>query len=131
MNITVNNQTLLSELRKDFKSVFPYLDIAFFSVPHSEGGGSPKKNQLDYHITAGEAGNPEKTGELHLSPLKTSAQIESDFEDQFGLYVQVLRKSGDVWLQTITSDELTLGELNQKAQIDNETSLEGGKQPSV
>ena len=43
------------------------------------------------------------------------AELENDFSGQFGLQVQVFRKSGEVWLQTTKTDNWTLIEQNQAA----------------
>ena len=56
MDIQVTNQTKLSDIRKAFKEQFEYLDIAFFSRAHEAGEGNLKKNQLEYALSAGEAG---------------------------------------------------------------------------
>ena len=36
-------------------------------------------------------------------------------EEEFGIHVQVLRKSGRVWLQTTATDDWTLAEQEQEA----------------
>jgi len=35
-------------------------------------------------------------------------------EDQFGLHVQIFRKSGDLWLQTSKTDEWTIEHQNAR-----------------
>jgi hypothetical protein len=41
-------------------------------------------------------------------------QLEKQFEEGFGLHVQVFRKSGRTWLETSVTDDLTLVEQQAK-----------------
>ena len=43
-----------------------------------------------------------------MTPQLTVETLESMFEDEFGLHVQVFRKSGETWLQTSVTDHWTL-----------------------
>lgn len=117
MIIEINEHTLLSEIRRSFKSEFPYLDIAFFEKPHQTGAANAKAMMLEYNLTAGVAGDAHKTGSLLFEKNQTIAEIEKHFEAQFGLHVQILRKSGGVYLQTTTSDGVSLSALNEDAKI--------------
>ena len=42
-------------------------------------------------------------------------ELEVVFEDVFGLHVQIFRKSGDIWLQTSSTDHWTLEHHQEKA----------------
>ena len=42
-------------------------------------------------------------------------QVERLFEKEFGLHVQVFRQSGEVWLETSVSDDLTLEQQQARA----------------
>jgi hypothetical protein len=116
MEIEISSDTKLTEIRAAFKAQFPFLDIAFFSKAHGEGSGSTKQSQLPYTATFEEAGDPHRIGLLQITGDQTCAFTETEFETGFGLYVQILRKSGNLWLQTTTSDELTLTELNSETE---------------
>jgi hypothetical protein len=51
-------------------------------------------------------------------------ELENLFAEKFGLYVQLFRKSGKVWLQTTTTDTWTLKEqsklASEQVESDNE-----------
>jgi hypothetical protein len=51
---------------------------------------------------------------LHIEADMPTWQLERLFEQEFGLHVQVFRKSGNIWLMTTVSDSLTLEEQNFK-----------------
>ncbi len=116
MIIKINNHTLLREIHQAFNLQFPFLQIAFFANSHQPGKANSKADKLPLSLTINEAGNPHKIGEFELLKNMTVAELESVFENQFGLHAQVLRKSGEVWLQTTVSDHLTLKELNTEAE---------------
>ena len=42
------------------------------------------------------------------------SDFEKMFHDKFGLNVQVFRKSGNLWMQTTSTDHWTLAEQNRK-----------------
>jgi hypothetical protein len=42
-------------------------------------------------------------------------QVEDKFKNELNLNVQIFRKSGDVWLQTTSTDEWTLLEQIERA----------------
>lgn len=47
--------------------------------------------------------------------LKTST-FEKNFHSHFGVNVQVFRKQGRIWLQTIITDDWTLGHQEHKGE---------------
>lgn len=116
MELLINKNKKILSVQKEFQERFPFLKIEFYDSPHAEGEGSEKKNTLDSSGTLEESSKKFSEGNLHISPIMTATELEQAFEEKFGLSVQVFRKSGNIWLQTITTDELTLTELNQKGK---------------
>ena len=51
-------------------------------------------------------------------------ELEERFEKDFGLHVQVFRKSGNIWLETSVSDDLTLAQQNEKGKNDDSIQQE-------
>jgi hypothetical protein len=43
-----------------------------------------------------------------MEPSDTVAYFEQFFQNELGMPVQVFRKAGDTWLETIQTDHLTL-----------------------
>lgn len=115
MDIQINNHTLLSEIRDAFHKEYPYLTIAFFRHSHDPGAPSPRREQLPYDLSVSDAGDPHRIGELYFTANATVLQLESEFEKEFGLHVQVLRKSLSNWLQITSKDNMTLKQLNEEA----------------
>ena len=110
------NRTL-GDLQKEFNDAFPYLKLVFFKHAHDAYKGSPAKDILN---------EPEKMlfrvedkpheGVLYIEPEMPVWQVERLFKEEYGLYVQVFRKSGNLWLETSVTDDLTLEQQNAKGR---------------
>jgi hypothetical protein len=112
MDLHIHPETRLDEIRSEFQRRFPNLDIAFFASAHKEGQGSPAADRIPGDFSAGEAGDSRRKGHLTVNGLTVVKDLEAAFDEEFGLFTQVLRKSGNVWLQTTHTDNKTLSELN-------------------
>lgn len=116
MEININGTSTLSQIQEAFKTHFPYLKLAFFKV--SDNGPQqynkahlitePSTTIQQLSTTNSSSANISINGHLKVSSL------EQHFMEQFGIPVQVFRKSGATWLQTTTSDNETLTEQNSK-----------------
>jgi hypothetical protein len=47
----------------------------------------------------------------------TVADLEFRLEKEYGLHIQVFRKSGNIWLETTATDNWTLDRQNQEGKI--------------
>lgn len=115
MEIIINKNEKLKDIQQQFQEHYPFLKIEFYKKAHEEGEGSKPKTQLDSNLTIGEVQQVSKEGLLHIRAATKVAELESDMAEQFGLQVQVFRKSGNAWLQTTKTDDWTLAEQNQTA----------------
>ncbi|MFK7773125.1 MAG: hypothetical protein AB8F94_13340 [Saprospiraceae bacterium] len=113
----INNSKQLKDLQKEFNQVFPYLKIEFFPKPHSEGNGSSETDILDTELTVGEIRNNAIDGFIPMDGTIPVGIFEKLFHDNFGLFVQVYRKSHGKWLQTWVTDVWTLEEQNNRGKI--------------
>jgi hypothetical protein len=66
----------------------------------------------------------------------TVQELERVFQDELGLYVQVFRKSGKVWLETTATDNWSLykqnmegQELSERRKNENEDLVDYHEQP--
>lgn len=102
----------LSEIQKKFNSKYPFLKLEFFSKPHDVGAGSPKKDILNNELSIADISTKEKSGTINIQPQSKAFEIEQNFMKLFGLSAQVFRLSGNVWLETTSTDDWTLEEQN-------------------
>lgn len=116
MEIIINKNGKLSDIQEQFSNHYPFLKIEFYKQSHEEGEGSQNKNKLAANSTIGEVQTTIREGLLHVRGTMKVSELEQDFSEQFGLSAQVFRKSGDLWLQTISTDDWTLIQQNQAAE---------------
>ena len=113
MNILIEKSRYLKTIQQEFQLMFPQLKIEFYKNKNTELNGH--WDILDCHLTISELLPQAIEGTLEIVPVMTVSELEQQFEMQFGLHVQVFRKSGNVWLQTGRTDSWTLGQQNQEA----------------
>ena len=114
MNILINDHRKIFSIQKEFNEVFPYLKIEFYSKPHKHDGPSSKKIMKHPSKTLGQCRVAHNKGTLTIMPEMTVADLEQNFNDVYGLSVQILRKSGNAWLETIRTNNWTLNEQNRQ-----------------
>ena len=105
LHITLNR--ILLEVEEDFNRAYSFLRIAFYR--NSEPGFA--KRHVNNSAILKAAGLKQE-GALEINDLMTVGQLENIFREKFGLYVQVSRKSGNIWLETTMTDNWTLKQQN-------------------
>jgi hypothetical protein len=107
--MTISDDKTLKQVQSEFSGKFPNLKIEFYKDTHQAGEGSPARAMLDAEKTIAQS-----EGDLSIDGHKLVKTLESDFLEKYGLNVQVFRKSGDLWLQTTSTDEWTLADQNRR-----------------
>ncbi len=115
MKMILNNNTKLSDIQFQFNDSFPFLKAEFFNITIEV----EKRNLIKEMIND----TQRKIGDIHhmLHPMEFSingnqkvSTIEKNFMKNFGINLQIFRKSGGAWLMTTTSDSSTLSDQNKK-----------------
>lgn len=116
----------IKSIQNAFNEAFPYLKIEFF-VNDADGkerrfepvapSGSLRyflkgKEQLDFSI----------------SSSITVLELEQFFNDNFGLAIQVCRKAGSVWVETLLTSHWSLEQQNEEGK---QFSEPGGNLPTI
>jgi hypothetical protein len=124
MEIHINKTKTINSIQEEFQKHFPYLKIEFYNHAHSQGECSLKKNTLNSNLTIEAVQKHELSDTIKINGLTKVGDLESTFAKNFGLSVQVFRKSGKLWLQTTATDNWTLAEQNQIAAEKRDTNEE-------
>lgn len=124
--MTIKENKTIKDIQVEFNNKFPYLKIEFYAHEHSSNEGSPKTDKLEEILTISESRTKMNEGELSIHPNQKVSTLEQNFHDIYGLNVQVFRKSGAIWLQTIATDDWTLHKQNEKG-----AKADSNYQPSV
>jgi len=114
--MTITDNRSIASIQKEFQTHFPFLKIEFYDTEHVAGEGSPLNLQYkDVSKTIGEIRKKHIEGDLSINGHLRVKTLEKRFYEQYGLNVQVFRQSGNTWLQTVSTDNWTLSEQNNKA----------------
>lgn len=116
MNIHIADDLSIKDIQKSFSERFPYLKLEFFSRPHQTGKGSEKKYMRSNDAMLRDFRLVHSEGELHIHDDMSVSELEALFREHFGLYVQVFRRSGRLWLETTATDNWTLKVQNEQGQ---------------
>ncbi|MBK8493025.1 MAG: hypothetical protein IPL49_19610 [Saprospirales bacterium] len=106
----ISDDRTLRDIQLEFSEKFPFLKIEFFAFNDPPGD----RKKLNPQHTIGEVRTIHTEGELSIHGNVKVRSLEDHFEEGFGLHVQVFRLSGNLWLQTTSTDEWTLHEQNRK-----------------
>jgi hypothetical protein len=118
----ISDQKTLRQVKQEFQEKFRWLKLEFYSQSHKPGEGSTADAHLDESLTVGEVREIQTEGEMSVHGNLKVSSLEQAFREQYGLNVQVFRRSGEIWLQTTSTDDWTLNEQNQKGEDASGTS---------
>lgn len=113
----ISNDRKLKELQKDFQEVFPFLKMEFYRKAHEIGEESPEEDRYDLELKIGAIRQLQNVGFVALDEDLSTGDFEKILKDQFGLNVQIFRKSYHEWLQTWATDNWSLKEQNRRGSI--------------
>lgn len=106
----INTKQTVKDIQESFARKFSGLKLEFYSRPHEVGTLSPNEYKLNPETRLEELTSLDTSIEISINGHTKVGTLEKRFEE-LGLHVQVYWKSGDIWLQTATTDERTLSTL--------------------
>ena len=113
MKLIINSDRFIREVQHDFNVAFPFLKIEFFANGNGGHQSSTAKKRVAAGIKVHEASKVNNNGILDLQDSMTVAELEKKLKQEFGLAIQVFRKSGNIWLETTMTDNWTLRQQNE------------------
>ncbi len=117
MEIHIDDNRKLRDIKQEFTTNFPYLWIEFFHHPHGDHEPSPLRDRIiNPEQTLGDVRKTHSEGNLTITPDMKVQDLEQSFWNQFGLAIQVFRKSGNNWFETTKTDHWTLQEQMEAAR---------------
>jgi hypothetical protein len=124
MKLEISPDKTLRDIKTAFTQAWPHLKLVFFTKSHEAHTGSNAKFMIDNeNLTLAEVAPMVKgTAGLYLEQETPVWQLERLFEEEYGLHVQVFRKSGTVWLETTVSDDLTLEQQEARGKASDRAS---------
>jgi hypothetical protein len=124
MKMHIHNTDTLEEVQRSFNAEFPYLKLEFFTRPHEKGKPTEKQFIVNSKRTVDSCNPDLKDATVSIPTAMTVLDLERVFQEELGLYIQVFRKSGKVWLETTATDSWSLSKQNEEGQ---ELSVRGNE----
>ncbi len=119
MDIVITANKTLGEISAEFNQKFPYLKLDFFHHVHEPGKGNSPHDRMDSKLTIAEAGKFDHDENFSINGHLKVRSLEAHFQEEYGIGVQVLRRSGSLWLQSTVTDNWTLAKQNEEGRVDS------------
>lgn len=110
MKITINNELSIRQIQEAFSTSFPGLKLEFVREAHAAGEGSSREDIIKGNKTVGELSGEGIALQLEIHKEQTVSELEAIFRDHLGLNVQVFRKAGLNWIETVNTDHWTIAQ---------------------
>ena len=119
MVFIINDSTRVLDIQEAFTKMFPFLKLEFYrkGIHASRGIIDIKQPNISKDKTLAEISTITKESQVTVLPEMTVIELENNIKEQFGVNLQVFRKSGNVWLQTSLTDSWTLKEQNHQGEL--------------
>jgi hypothetical protein len=115
MIIHIDDRLTVGDLQERFSKCFPLLKIELFRASHKWKAHSSLHDVIDPLETIGSIRKTHEQGFMDIKSWYQTGKVESDFKNKFGLNVQIYRQRKSGWIQTISTDNLTLKEQSELA----------------
>ena len=113
MQISINKKNKIRDVKEQFARLFPYLKLEFFLLRHGAGEPSTLEQKISDHEYFTDQLQTVTTGVFTFTPTISVALFEQRLQNEHGIPVQVFRKSGNIWLETVQTDKLSLEQQNK------------------
>lgn len=125
MILSIQDDITIREIQEKFCLYYPFLKIEFYRHPHGRLEYSSEKEQYSCKKSLGQIRQRHNNGMLEIHGWYKTGDVEQVFNEDFGLYVQVFRREGDVWIQTAGTDDLSLEEQDEIGRTITRDQLHG------
>lgn len=113
----INDNRKIFSIQEEFNAEFPFLKIDFYAKSNRHGGPSSEKIVEKSSKTIGDCRTTHENGTITISPNMTVAELESLFNNEYGLKINISRKSGKSWIETNVTNNWTLEKQNDQGRI--------------
>ncbi|MCW3127350.1 MAG: hypothetical protein JWO03_3008 [Bacteroidetes bacterium] len=112
MKIYISDNRYIYEVQEEFQKEYPFLKLEFYR-PLNKMQRTILKPQVISYLSPIEAIRKSATeGPFDINENRSIAEIENDLKNIFGLYVEVFRKSGNLWIETTLTHHWSLRQQN-------------------
>ncbi len=102
MELYIDDKRSFQYIQYEFGERYPFLKIDFLRPYIGDGAPLFRRQRV--------------RGTINIDGYKTVDQIVQDFEAIFGLSMMILRRSGNVWVETCLTADWTLEQQNREGE---------------
>lgn len=117
MYINIKADTRISDIKKQFSDVYPFLKIEFFKRPHAKHKLSAEMDRIIADKSISSLTKNTAEAQIDIDGKRTVLMVEQDFWELFGLSVQVFRRAMNMWIETSFTDSWTLASQNSEGEM--------------
>ena len=110
MKLAITESRKIGELQDEFNHLYPFLRLEFL---RNHTSSDQPIRVLNSGSTLGDNIYFVHEGSIQLSDNMTVSELADVFKDRFGIDVRVLRRCGNVWLETTMTPHWTLQHQNR------------------
>ncbi len=112
MTILITSDRLIKEIQEEFNNFFPFMKIEFFKKGYGYKRFFQNTQILPDQYTMRRFSRIKMDGKFEITPFMTGKELKEQCEEQFGVLVQLYRKSGSFWMEITITDNWTLKQQN-------------------
>lgn len=125
MIVEIKDNLSIQDIWDAFHDAFPFLDIEFFNSGHDWGKASSVPQKIPHDKTISELRTAQPPGFIEIHGSQHTGAVEQEFGKIFGLHVQVFRRDGADWVQTVETDSRSLDEQNEAGRNASQELMDG------
>ena len=114
MELIIQKESVAEDVKNFFTEHYPFLKIELYKM-HVPGKQPTKREMLPSGFPLGSFINASNNKIVDISGHVTVAELEKEFTS-LGLMAEVFRKSGNVWIVTILTNDWTLHQQNAEGE---------------
>jgi len=115
MLLKIEESLTINQINADLHQKFPYLKLVFFNKKNHNRANETKARVTELDKQLGLLFPAMRNAHINVSGNMQARTLEQKIEDLTGITVQIFRRSGKSWLETLTTDNKTLCELSKMA----------------
>ena len=99
-------------MQEEFQKEYPFLKLEFYRYPLKSKNHSRKPQPISGDLPIAMARREGTEGALDIDQKRSVEEIETDLNIMFGLHVEILRRSANMWIKTSLTHHWSLGHQN-------------------
>jgi len=115
MLLKIEETSTIDKINESLHDKFPYLKLVFFNEDSSDAIPSAKNRITELYKPLSVLFKKMRNAHINVNGNLQVRTLEQKIYLLTGIQVQIFRRSGKVWLETLTTDSKTLSELSRMA----------------